>query len=231
MSKMFENSPHGQGLVVPRTKKAMGMRCTGPPAKFELEKICTKARLLQRVALGMTWDNLDDLNHSWFSMRNAYEYYWMAYEWYTNDLDEKGVTQHLQLLFVICCVLHFAGRVAKDSVGGKWKGLRCVHHRLRSPWTKIHRTNLSVLKSRNLSNLSVFIDFGGCSIQFLLDFPFNSWVSSVEMAKHFHREDFSIALREAGDFSPNLPSVNDTNIAMENHHFLWEDPLFNGHFQ
>eukprot|EP00435_Cladocopium_sp_Y103_P058873 s657_g20.t2 len=24
------------------TKKAMGMRCTGPPAKFELEKICTK---------------------------------------------------------------------------------------------------------------------------------------------------------------------------------------------
>ena len=38
----------------------------------------------------------------------------------------------------------FAGRVAKDSVGGKWKGLRCVHHRLRSPWTKIHWTNLGV---------------------------------------------------------------------------------------
>ena len=75
MSKIFENSPRGQGLVVPRTKKAMGMRCTGPPAKFELEKICTKACLLQRVALGMTWDNLDDLSHSWFSMRKAYEYF------------------------------------------------------------------------------------------------------------------------------------------------------------
>ena len=26
----------------PRTIKKMGMRCTGPPAKFELEKMCTK---------------------------------------------------------------------------------------------------------------------------------------------------------------------------------------------
>ena len=109
---------------------------------------------------GVTRDDLDDLDDSSYEkpvfrdVKNIYEYDMnilrICFEYFMNimnDLMEKETQLHnicnCCLWFVAFWLHAFAGRVAKDSVGGKWKGLRCVHHRLRWPWTKIHWTNFS----------------------------------------------------------------------------------------
>ena len=154
--------------------------------------------------------------HIWIWYEYFKNIFWIFYEYY-EWFDGKGnaVTQDLQLLLVMCFLfwLHaFAGRVAKDSVGGKWKGLRCVHHRLRSllsPWTKIHWTNFSFEFSQSWIKFWVSIwvsivrsgrNSTASLVNFLLRIFCISWVLSPLWIglSHFHcGEDFSVALRDA----------------------------------
>ena len=132
---------------------------------------------------------------------NIFEYFMNI----MNDLMEKETQLHnicnCCLWFVAFWLHAFAGRVAKDSVGGKWKGLRCVHHRLRWPWTKTHWTNFSwnFEFSQSWINLWVSIVRSGRNGQFgefvlRIFCKMGAVPTKYELAKHFHRcgEDFSV---------------------------------------